>query len=199
MKLRPDSVPRLGDGVLAKNRNALPSDHLSGKRRWTRQSRSIAVVCVGAGSTVRARTIDISRGGVLVEAQHDDVPPVGDGDLVPLAFLVSVAFADGMKVILGQEVSVRADVVRVTTSPVDRSFLRLGCRFRRALTRQQCARLGIDETDVPDPALDLAGDAEEGAGAPAPAAESLEVTARPGRRKSAASASLRAERRAPVE
>jgi hypothetical protein len=137
---------------MAKRPTATP-DHLSGKRRWIRQSRVIEVICIGAGGTVRARTVDISRGGVLVEAIDADVPPLGDGDLVPLAYLAAVAFADGMKVVLGPELTVRADVVRVTTSPCERSFLRLGCRFRRPLTAKQSAQLGIDETDVPDPSL----------------------------------------------
>ncbi len=118
------------------------------------------VVCVGAGATVRGQTIDISRSGMLISVRDGSLPPVRAGDLVPLAFLVAVAFADGMRVILGPDVNVRADVLRVTTSPADAEFLRLGCRFRRTLTRQQCAQIGIDETDTPDPSLDLVPDME---------------------------------------
>lgn len=118
------------------------------------------VVCVGTGATIRGQTIDISRSGMLVSARDASLPPVGAADLVPLAFLVAAAFSDGMRVVLGPDVTVRAEVLRVTTSPADRGFLRLGLRFRRTLTRQQCAKIGIDETDIPDPSLDLTPDLE---------------------------------------
>lgn len=174
-----------------------PADHLSGKRRWMRQRREVDVVCVGAGTTVRARTIDVSRGGMLVEARDDEVPPVGLGDLVPLAFLVAVAFKDGMKAILGPGMSVRAEVVRVTTSPVDRGFLRLGCRFERALTPRQCAALGIDETDVRDPALDLGSPEDDDAAQLVAPLERTEVTARPGKRRPVLRLAPKRERRRP--
>lgn len=35
--------------------------------RWTRQARAFDVVCAGIGATLRARTVDVSRGGLLAE------------------------------------------------------------------------------------------------------------------------------------
>jgi len=174
-------------------------DHLSGKRRWLRQPRAIPAVCIGAGATVRGKTIDVSRGGMLFEAHDGDIPPVSDGDLVPLAFLVAVVFAEGMTAKLGKKVTVVADVVRVTTSPLDRNFLRLGCNFRTPLTPRQCARLGIDETDAPDPSLDLDPAGLDGMQASADAGELIEVTAKPDRRKMARGAAPAQERRARTE
>ncbi len=183
---------------MAKKLESRPPDHLSGKRRWMRQPIVIEAVCVGAGATVRGKTIDVSRGGMLFEAHDGDIPPVGDGDLVPLAFLVAAVFAQGMKAKLGPKVSVLADVIRVTTSPLDRNFLRLGCQFRTPLTRRQCAKLRIDESDVPDPSLDLGPQSLDGMEDSAEAGEVLEVTARPDRRRMARSAAPSENRRAPT-
>ncbi|MBL9086080.1 MAG: PilZ domain-containing protein [Planctomycetia bacterium] len=132
---------------------------LTGRRRWTRQARVFDVVCEGIGATVRARTVDVSRGGLLAEAVDADVPPLHEGDLMPMAYLAAVAFAKGVTVTLAPNLTVRGDVVRVTTSPKERSFLRLGIRFRRPLTAAQCAVLRIDATDRSDPTFDPATEA----------------------------------------
>lgn len=129
---------------------------LTGRRRWTRQARSFDVVCAGIGATVRARTVDVSRGGLLAEAVDGDVPPLHEGDLMPMAYLAAVAFAKGVTVTLAPDLVVRGDVVRVTTSPKQKSFLRLGIRFRRPLTAAQCSVLRIDATDRSDPTFDPA-------------------------------------------
>ncbi|MFO0934653.1 MAG: PilZ domain-containing protein [Planctomycetota bacterium] len=129
---------------------------LTGRRRWTRQARALDVVCAGIGATLRARTVDVSRGGLLAEAVDADVPPLHEGDLMPMAYLAAVAFAKGVTVTLAPDLTVRGDVVRVTTSPKERSFLRLGIRFRRPLTTAQCALLRIDATDRSDPTFDPA-------------------------------------------
>jgi hypothetical protein len=126
---------------------------LTGRRRWTRQARALDVVCAGIGATLRARTVDVSR-GVLAETVDADVPPLHQGDLMPMAYLAAVAFAKGVTVTLAPDLTVRGDVVRVTTSPKERSFLRLGIRFRRPLTVAQCAVLRIDASDRSDPTFD---------------------------------------------
>jgi len=184
---------------VAKKVESRPPDHLSGKRRWMRQPRVIDAVCAGAGATVHGKTIDVSRGGMLFEAHDGDIPPVGDGDLVPLAFLVAAVFAQGMRVKLGSKVSVLADVVRVTTSPLDRNFLRLGCHFRSPLTNRQCVKLGVDQTDAPDPSLDLNPQSIDVAEDTPEVGELLEVTAKEDRRKPARSAASGPERRKPAE
>lgn len=127
---------------------------LTGRRRWTRQARALDVVCAGIGATLRARTVDVSRGGLLAETVDADVPPLHEGDLMPMAYLAAVAFAKGVTVTLAPDLTVRGDVVRVTTSPKERSFLRLGIRFRRPLTAAQCAVLRIDASDRSDPTFD---------------------------------------------
>lgn len=168
---------------MPKTRHQPPAEYLWGKRHGMREPLEIDVVCVGTGTTLHARTIDLSRGGMLVEVHDADVPPVGAGELVPLAFLVAVAFRGGMKAVLGPDVSVRAEIVRVTTSPVDRGFLRLGCRFRRRLSPRQCRQLGIDASDEADAALDLARAHKDAQEEPILPVELVEVTARPGKRR----------------
>ena len=160
-----------------------PAEYLWGKRQAVRQARELDVECVGTGSTIHARTVDLSPGGMLVEARDQDLPPVGPGELVPLAYLVAVAFQGGMKAVFTPEVTVRAEVVRVTTSPLDPGFLRLGCRFLRRLTPRQCRRLGIEEPDEAEAALDLGRSTGDGGGDAVVPVEMLVVAARPGKRK----------------
>lgn len=168
---------------MPKTRKQPPAEYLWGKRQGVRQARELDVECVGTGTTIHARTIDLSPTGMLVEAHDGNVPPVGEGDLVPLAYLVAVAFQGGMKAVFSPEVAVRAEIVRVTTSPLDASFLRLGCRFARRLTPLQCRRLGIDQSDAADAALDLRPQrGGEDAEALVPV-ELVEISARPGKRK----------------
>lgn len=73
---------------------------------------------------------------------------------MPMAYLAAVAFAKGVTVTLAPDLTVRGDVVRATTSRKERSFLRLGIRFRRPLTVAQCAVLRIDASDRSDPTFD---------------------------------------------
>ena len=71
----------------------------------------------------------------------------------------------------------------MTTSPLDASFLRLGCRFTRRLTPLQCRRLGIDESDAADAALDLLPCKTGDGTSELVPVELVEVSARPGKRK----------------
>ena len=63
----------------------------------------------------------------------------------------------------------------------------------------KCVKLGIDQTDAPDPSLDLDPESLDGMQDSVDAGELLEVTAKPDRRKMARSAAPAQERRAPTE
>jgi len=185
------------DGVVSKTRKRLQTEYLFGKRHGVREARELDVECVGTGATIRARTVDLSRVGMLVEAHDGTLPPLAEGELVPLALLVAVAFKDGMRATFGSALSVRAEVVRVTTSPEDAGFLRLGCRFTRLLTPRQCRLLGIDDSEGIDASLDLARTSTDGVTAPVLPVELVEVSARRGRRKPAVRIAPLRERRRP--
>lgn len=180
---------------MSKARKQPPREYLFGKRHGVRQARALDVECVGAGATIQARTIDLSRVGMLVMARDGTIPRVGQGELLPLALLVAVAFKGGMRATFGCDLAVRAEIVRVTTSPVDAGFLRLGCRFTRLLTPRQCRLLGIDASEALDASLDLARTIEDGVADPVLPVELVEVSARQGRRKPAGRLAPLRERR----
>jgi hypothetical protein len=134
----------------------IPDEHrlLTGKRRSKRVPRQIDVRLTGkSGDKFQARTIDISRGGMLVEltdpafAASGAEGAAGDGGgagFVALAMHVSSEFADGIKVHFGAlRVRSRAQVVRLVTRIQDMAFL-LGCRFTSDLTPTECRLLGLD-------------------------------------------------------
>ena len=174
---------RMGGRAVTKKVESRPPDHLSGKRRWLRQPRVIPAVCVGAGATVHGKTVDVSRGGMLFEAHDGDIPPVGGRR--PRA----AGVPRGRRVRAGDDGEARQEGHRRRRrrprdhQPLDRNFLRLGCKFRTPLTPRQCAKLGIDQTDAPDPSLDLDPEGLDGMQDCVDAGELLEVTAKPDRRK----------------
>jgi hypothetical protein len=100
-----------------------------------------------------ARTVDVSRGGMLAEITDPDFLPLGErADLLPFAARVATVFPQGMDVFFGDgAVQVHADVVRLVTRPGDQVLL-LGCRFHPELSDFDCRLLGVetagDETDL---------------------------------------------------
>src|SRR5262245_14741608 len=105
---------------------------LSGKRRAPRRRRTLSVRLLGPGGVkYAARTVDVSRGGMLAEITDPDFLPIGDrADLLPFAARVATVFPQGMDVFFGDgAVQVHADVVRLVTRPGD-AVLLLGCRFQ---------------------------------------------------------------------
>jgi hypothetical protein len=136
----------------------IPDEHrmLTGKRRSPRTRRQIDALLEGSsGEVFRARTIDVSRGGMLVELVDPAFTEVGSGDgamrLVSLAARVSAEFAEGLKVRLGDARPRAAEVVRLVTRIQDMAFL-LGCRFTPELSVKECRLYGVaaggDETQV---------------------------------------------------
>jgi hypothetical protein len=129
----------------------IPDEHrlLSGKRRSRRIPRQLDVRLIGAkGEKYRARTIDISRGGMLVELTDPaftDANGLDHGQrLAEIANLITSEFADGVKVQFGTvRVKPKAHVVRLVTRISDMAFL-LGCRFNPDLRESECWLLGLD-------------------------------------------------------
>ena len=150
---------------------------LSGKRRAPRRRRSVAVECVGpAGRSYAGRTIDISRGGMLLEITDQEFQQTGDSqDLIPFAARVAMQFPQGMDVTFGDgALRVHAKVVRIASRPGKPPIMLLGCQFEPELSDLDCRLLGVDagldETAQPVGALnDEAALASNGAPAARPA------------------------------
>ena len=133
---------------------------LSGKRRAARKRRSVAVKCIGpAGKCFAGRTVDISRGGMLLDITDPEFQPLEESsDLIPFAARVATQFPDGMDVNFGDgAVQVHADVVRLVSKPGKTVGTLLGCKFHPPLTEFDCRLLGVDagldETPAPATAI----------------------------------------------
>ena len=119
---------------------------LSGKRRTPRRRRTLAVRLLGPGGvTYAGRTVDVSRGGMLVEVSDPDFLPFGErADLLRFAARVAAVFPQGTDVFFGDgAVQVHATVVRLVTRPGDCDLL-LGCRFQPELSDFDCRLLGVE-------------------------------------------------------
>ena len=117
---------------------------------------SIAIRCTGpSGHAYAARTVDISRGGALIEIVDPDFHPLLDGsDLMPFAAQVSLQFPDGMLVNFESgTVQARANIVRLVSKQGKKPGILLGCAFAPELSEFDCRVLGMtsdhDETTAP--------------------------------------------------
>lgn len=126
-----------------------PIDHilLSGKRRAPRQRHTVAVKCIGpSGKWYAGRTIDVSRGGMLLEITDEEFLPIGaSSDLLPFAARVAMQFPRGLDANFGDgAVQVHANVVRLVAKAGGPGPVLLGCKFDVALADFDCGLLGID-------------------------------------------------------
>jgi hypothetical protein len=166
-------------------------DHLSGKRGAPRRPRSLFVTCIGSGGELNCRTVDLSKGGMLLEIRDraSGAPGTPTG-LIPFAARVADLYPEGMSAVFGDgAVKVHATVVRVATHPTDEKAMRLGCRFDTPLSEAQCHLLGLDGSETADPALTIpeesapeaapARDAKAAPAAPVPAAATRKPAAAP--------------------
>lgn len=125
------------------------TDHsrvFTGKRKNPRKSRALNVKLVGdLDARYTARTVDVSRGGMLVEVTDPTFMPALEGtDLLPFAARVASVFPHGMTVLFGDgAVSIHADVVRLVTRTGVKTLL-LGCHFTPELTDFDCRLIGVD-------------------------------------------------------
>src|SRR5688500_1390748 len=122
-------------------------EHFSGKRKAVRRQRSLTIECRGTLGLFEARTVDLSRGGMLIEVTDPAVvSPSANGGVLPFAERLLARFPEDMEVVFGHgALSVRATVVRLETRAVGRApGLLLGCRFLKPLTEADCAALGLD-------------------------------------------------------
>lgn len=128
---------------------------LSGKRRSERRSCDLSVEVRGSGVAFAGRAIDVSEGGVLVwldqRSLADIHPEIG---MIEAMGVVDRYFRQGAQVVFASEsLRLPCTVVRLTP-PKGGGGIHLGCRFERALTPDESARLLA--TTPPPPVLPLA-------------------------------------------
>jgi hypothetical protein len=142
----------------------------SGKRRTRRVRLVIPVACRGVGSEIYpGRTVDMSRGGMLVGLAFAAIRTVSDPtSLIELTNCVSSLFPHGIDVeFFGRQFRVKAHVVRLVLDLRAPYPLLLGCHFDPMLSESECIALGVpisqDETRPDGPKL---ADATNDLGAP---------------------------------
>lgn len=138
----------------------------SGKRRSPRKRRTLAVEVGEPGGTVyEARTVDVSRGGMLLEFVDEKLAAPSDpGQLIAFATRLTTMFPTGLDISFGSgAVRTRAHVVRLVSGGSATAPILLGCAFDAPLPATDCRLLGIgldgDESDAPGvPGLPAAAD-----------------------------------------
>ena len=100
----------------------------------------------GNGGTFLARTVDLSRTGILLKLQDRGfATPEQEGDLKLYSDLVLGHFGPRMLISFGSDaLRRRASVVRVAwRNHRGKNTILVGCRFHRPLTAQTCVLLGV--------------------------------------------------------
>ena len=129
-----------------------PSDDkrlLSGKRQSPRRRQAVAVRCVGvAGCAFKGRTVDISRGGALVEITDPAFLPVEErGELIAFAARVGTMFPEGIGIYFADgSVQARGVVVRLEARQGRAPHVLMGCKFDAPLADLDCGLLGLDNS-----------------------------------------------------
>ncbi|MFI5402468.1 MAG: type IV pilus twitching motility protein PilT [Planctomycetota bacterium] len=128
--------------------------HFHGRRAGQRIHVPLDVELVCFERNVGARTVNLSRAGVLIEVL--DTRAGGMSELVQYCEEISRLFAAGGTLDFACGVSRTVHVVRITAGGLGGRMVPLvACRFTEALTPVDFAQMGIDpapaEQDVPDP------------------------------------------------
>ncbi|MFQ5844636.1 MAG: PilZ domain-containing protein [Planctomycetota bacterium] len=133
--------------------------HFAGKRCGKRFPRVLDCTVEGTEGTFAARTVDLSRSGILLriadpsfagEEEIEDLKLYGELVMKNFGSRITVSFGGGT-------VRRQAMVVRVAQgNGGSEEGILVGCRFRRPLSAQACLLLGIE-------ALCNDGDASPGA------------------------------------
>jgi hypothetical protein len=130
---------------------------LSGKRRSERQSCDLPVEVRGSGMSFTGRAIDVSEGGVLVWLDPTSLAAVHpEMGMIEAMGVVDRYFRHGAQVVFASKsLHLPCTVVRLTP-PRAGGGIHLGCRFERALTADEGARLLATAAPAPLAPLALA-------------------------------------------
>lgn len=131
------------DGLSAE---LLLRDHFAGKRNGMRFRQILDIRVEGNGGTFLARTVDLSRTGILLKLEDRGfATPEQESDLKLYSDLVLGHFGPRMLISFGSDaLRRRASVVRVAwRNHRGKKTILVGCRFHRPLTAQTCVLLGV--------------------------------------------------------
>jgi hypothetical protein len=119
-------------------------NHFAGKRSSPRRPLDIRITICGLLENFPARSVDISRTGILFRIT-DDLFAHEQEDLASFAFKVQQHFEKGADVLfVDHGFGASASVIRVTHRRIDEEpTLLLACRFRQPLSDGQCQTLGV--------------------------------------------------------
>lgn len=173
MKL--ECLDEVGDGKKAKKPSMNEEDETDmrrekvvDRRRAVRVRTSHRVEVYGDCKTFKARAVNISSTGVLIDISDSELGvSYGPERIIALNQIMTDQFRKGLVVrFLDGEFSIQADAVRVSEITCEGNQLTvIGCRFRRALTPEECAFLEID----PDSFVTIKESKPEGTVAEVPA------------------------------
>lgn len=119
----------------------------AGERRAPRKRRTLCIECRGPGGLrVDARTIDVSRGGTLIEVADPMIfSAERPSPFADRAEEIRSLFPEGVDVSFGEgAVLAFARIVRCVATPDRPDHVLLGCKFEPALSPVDCRLLGID-------------------------------------------------------
>jgi len=147
----PEAVPHATGGEAAELELRR---HFQGRRDGQRIPVQVPVELVCLERTVAARTVNISRSGVLLEVLEDGAHQISE--LIEYCEEIGHLFAAGGTADFECGVTRTVHVARVTAGGLGGRMVPLvACRFTEALTPEDFAQLGIDpapaDQDVPDP------------------------------------------------
>lgn len=123
---------------------------LSGKRRSERRACDIPVEVRGGGVSFVGRAIDVSDGGALIWLDDASLSSVHPGmGVIEALGVVDRYFSHGAQIVFPAEsLLLPSSVVRLSP-PAGGDGIQLGCRFERALTEDETARLVRPKPVVP--------------------------------------------------
>ncbi len=122
------------------------------RRGSPRLDRILFIEVQGDYGSYRAKAFNVSQSGVLLSIDDPGfAPPAAPDQLVVFTKRMGFQFGNGMLVrFLEAQVDVQADVVRVNEQETGGdAVIVIGCRFRRPLSREECARLDAPDSIAP--------------------------------------------------
>jgi len=120
--------------------------HFSGRRSGKRSEVQLDVELQGLKGRFKARVVDISRTGVLIEVtDHEFATLHEERDLMRYGEKVQGQFGLGMLIhVVGKAVRLKATVARITMSQEDDARVLIACKFRMPLTPEICGLLEVE-------------------------------------------------------
>ena len=119
----------------------------AGKRRASRKRRTLSIECRGPGGLrVEARTVDVSRGGTLIEITDPEIFSTDrSAPFAGRAKEFETLFPDGIDVSFGEgAVLAFARIIRHVVDADRPELVLLGCQFAPELSPVDCRLLGIE-------------------------------------------------------